>query len=142
MITKQCKVTLELVVPAKKCTLPMPTLRCRRLFSGYHFERSLVHGASVGGVGRKYGAWCGGLQIGGWQIVDSSQFHPAVTSESQNSIYAAARAKSSDSPASSHGSCIGYATVRFAWAFRRSNNAGMSHGEFFCKTVNASGLNP
>ena len=85
---------------------------------------------------------CGGFQIGGLQIVDTSQFQPAVTSELQNSIYAMARAKSSGRPASSHGSCIGYATVRFAWAFRRSNIAGMSHGEFFCKTVNASGLNP
>ena len=55
MMTKQCDAKLDFVV-TRKYTLPSPTLRCQRLFSGCHFGSPLVPGAFVGGAGRKYGA--------------------------------------------------------------------------------------
>ena len=145
-MTKQCDAKLDFVVTPK--SIPCRRLPCGAsvcfpaVILGARLCPALLLVARAVNMVPADVSWCCGFQIGGLQIVDASQFQPAVTSELQNSIYAEARAKSSGRPASSHGSCIGYATVRFAWAFRRSNNAGMSHGEFFCKTVNASGLNP
>ena len=65
---------------------------------------------------------------------------PEVALWLQNSIHTVASIKSSGRPASRHDSSIRYATVRFDCPLSRSNSADVSQGEFWCKTVNSSGL--